>query len=527
MFDNKPTLRLRWLFTIVATFGVLWTLSACSDDVDGTGEGTRQPPEQSDECPSGQQWNPVSEACVAVDGTEDAGVANGGTSDDIGGGGDSDSDDVDSGAEDGGNGETVTPCEGLECEQVSCPGTQTTSITGTVHIPSGELPLPDVSVYVPNTPVEPLDEGASCVPCGDELSAEPVVEDSTNIHGHFSLNDAPVGEEVPLVVEVGKWRRQLTVEVNECQQNALDPELTRLPRNQEEGDLPKMAVTTGGWDALECLIKKIGVDRAEFSTEEGDGRVNLFAGHGGSNRFSDSLNDGAEFTTAWDWWDDLDNLLDYDIVLHSCEGSANLNDKSQQARDALYDFTLAGGRVFLSHWHNAWLEHGPAPFQSVANWDSGMASLNDPETGFIDTTFDKGEMLYDWMGQYSSAPTGQFPVHEPRATVGSIDNDRAQQWVWAEPDPPPITFPGMPETPDEVVQYFSFNTPLEVPPEQQCGRVVFSDIHVSPDESSSPENPFPDDSCTADGLSPQEKALVFMLFDLSRCIVPDGKKGDP
>ncbi len=502
-----PRIVVSTTFTVVLVALVTVGLVACSDDVVGNNDGTRHTANQGgDDCPSGQQWNPVAEACVPSGGTqEDSGLGAddaGGTTEDTGGG-------------PGGGG----PCENLECQQVDCPGTQTTSITGVVHIPSGELPLPDVTVYVPNTPVEPIIDGATCVPCGDELSAVPLVLDETNVHGHFQINDAPVGEDIPLVVEVGKWRRQITVDIQECQQNAIDPELTRLPRNQEEGDLPKMAVTTGGWDALECLIKKIGVDRSEFTTEDGDGRVHLFAGHGGSNRFSDSLNNGASFTTAWDWWDELDNLLEYDIVLHSCEGSANADDKSDDARNALYNFTLAGGRVFLSHWHNIWLQGGPQPFRSVANWDSGAGSLSDPATGFIDSSFDKGQLLHQWMSLYSSAPAGQFPIREPRATVGSINADRAQQWVWAQPDPIPF-FP----TPDEVVQYFSFNTPLEAEPENQCGRVVFSDIHVSPDESSAPENPFPDESCTAVGLSPQEKALVFMLFDLSRCIVPDGKK---
>jgi hypothetical protein len=52
---------------------------------------------------------------------------------------------------------------------------------------------------------------------------------------------------------------------------------------------------------------------------------------------------------------------------------------------------------------------------------------------------------------------------------------------------------------------------------EQCGRAVYSGFHVA-DE---PEGRmFPND-CATGPLTPQEKVLEFMLFDVASCVQPD------
>ena len=70
------------------------------------------------------------------------------------------------------------------------------------------------------------------------------------------------------------------------------------------------------------------------------------------------------------------------------------------------------------------------------------------------------------------------------------------------------------------MQYLDAFTPMGGP---ACGRVVLSDIHVSTgagtanEDDSDADLAFPDGCKTMD-LSPQEKTLEFMIFDLSSCI---------
>ena len=83
----------------------------------------------------------------------------------------------------------------------------------------------------------------------------------------------------------------------------------------------------------------------------------------------------------------------------------------------------------------------------------------------------------------------------------------------------------------EAVEYLSFNTPLTVPETMRCGRVVYSDLHVSNatdmnTEGDDPGMPFPS-HCAVRDLTPQEKAVVFMLFDLSSCVQDETMPPEP
>jgi len=405
-------------------------------------------------------------------------------------------------------------CVGLECQQATCDNGAKTTVSGRVYEPAGKVPLYNVVVYVPNAPLADIADGASCDQCGSSLSGSPIVTALTDTDGRFVLENVPVGDNIPLVIQVGKWRREFVLPtVAKCVDTPTVDTSIRLPRDKSEGHIPKIALTTGGADPLECLLKKIGLAEEEFTNPEGDGRVNLFSGPGGSDRYVNGLNGGADFEPATSLWGTFDSLMRYDMVLMACEADQHAEQKPPAALGSMLEYTSQGGRVFASHWHNYWLQAGPDPFPDVATWNFLDDPPDNPFIGTIDVSFPKGQALAEWLFNVQASTTqGELVIVQPQRTIDTVNSAVARQWIYSEA---PIT-PG--------IQYFTFNTPVGVPEEEQCGRVVYSDIHVSSGDAV--DQPFPD-GCQTEDLSPQEKALLFMLFDLSACIIPDDQPPQP
>jgi len=83
-------------------------------------------------------------------------------------------------------------------------------VSGKVFAPNGTDPLPNVLVYVPNGGAAPT-YGVQSFPSGVQQSApvsgSPLVQTKTSFDGSFTLTNMPVGSNVPLVMQSGKWRR--------------------------------------------------------------------------------------------------------------------------------------------------------------------------------------------------------------------------------------------------------------------------------------------------------------------------------
>jgi len=285
--------------------------------------------------------------------------------------------------------------------------------------------------------------------------------------------------------------------------------------------MPSIAIVTGQYDSLECLVRKLGVADTEFTTDAGDGKVHLYASNG-----TDQFADGTTFTPAHTLWGDAAKLKNYDFALFSCEGNTDsslVSSKTQAEMDNVQSFADAGGRLFLSHYHQIWVDGRigggfmvPTPSAEWRNVmtcsDTHPLSLDMIEAVIDQTSNPKGPAFAQWLVNVGATNTpGQVHVNEARQTCDAVDKTKAEQWVY---------------TPGSLrPQVIQFTTPQASPPGDRCGKVVFSEMHVSSGSSSMPGTtanggtPFPT-GCSTDPLSPQEKALAFMFFDIASCVGP-------
>jgi hypothetical protein len=431
----------------------------------------------------------------------------------------------------------------------NCPAGVHTTVSGLVYDPSFQDPLYNITVFAPKSATLPvLPKGAACLSC-DALYPAFYGSAVTDATGHFVVSNVPPGTNVPLVVQTGKWRKEFMIPtVKKCVDNPQPDKTLRLPTNgTTDGNLPDIAISTGKSDSLECLLLRIGVDAAEWTGGPGaGGHIHIFVGNG-----ANTANPGP--ASYQGLWDQTSDLMANDVTLLSCEGAETQDGPNGALTPAdqqnLLNYANAGGRVFASHFHYAWFNVGPWMGLNLATWYPGQNALNDGMSfpGDVYTmqlngmSFPEGVALEQWLGVVNALTNNQLPIYFARhnsdvlPTAGPPGTP-SQPWIVLDQSVTVMVPNGIATA--NAAQYFSVDTP--VPVAQKCGRVVYSDLHVSggagamedglpyflPDYPNGGPGVVPT-GCAMHPLTPQEKALEFMIFDLSSCLIPIGQVAKP
>jgi len=377
----------------------------------------------------------------------------------------------------------------LDCYVKTCPNGGDTTLTGIVYDPAGNNPIYNAIVYVPDstTGVLPaIAEGTnSCSTCdasiGNYLSVA-----VTNAKGQFTLTKVPATTHVPLVVQIGKWRREVFLsEVKACTNNAVAAADSRLPANASEGNLPRIAFLSGGADAnLGCFLSGLGISDSEWSAPQGTGHVQVFQGTGGAG-VSGGTAPNCAGTAVCPLWSTMAGLEYYDIVMLSCEGMPI--DRPAPAMANMHAWLNEGGKMFGTHYHYTWFSDGPAngcpactDFQSAGDWlDNGSGASGGSASYNIDTTFYAGNILQQWLANLNPpADNGDAITLSNVATSLGTVTSAAERWIYS----------GQGDSSTYDTKYMSILTPVGGAPKapdagenavpQYCGKAVFSDLHA-------------------------------------------------
>jgi hypothetical protein len=390
-----------------------------------------------------------------------------------------------------------------------------TTLSGIARDPAGVLPLYNVVVYVPSEPLDPIASGATCETCDGDFSGRPIAAAVSDAAGAFTLDitNVPTRSNIPLVIQAGKWRRQVTIPAAaDCTNTLLDAELSRLPRNRAEGNLPRVAVMRAGSDAIECRFSKIGVVPAEFSPGAGGTSVELFYSDVANATPQTGQMTGpagvVDLPSVDTLFSNYEAMRSYDMILMSCEGGDDrYSDPDLTHRENLQRYANEGGRLFGGHYHNGIIDNRELPddyppFPPVVEFASGRQDI-EPQlfTANVNVGFDKGRALADWLVNVGGSTThGQIAINDSERTVTGTLHPNAVSWI-------NTTASG-----GNAALYYGFPTPIDGP---ACGRMVFTDVHLASGSGDSGKEVFP--SCSGE-LSPQQQALAFLIFDLANCV---------
>jgi hypothetical protein len=307
--------------------------------------------------------------------------------------------------------------------------------------------------------------------------------------------------------------------------------------------LPLIALSTGSVDAMECVIRKMGVEDSQFSNAGGTaGRIRFYRDNGANCTTGGGSCTGTTPSMA-SLLASQASVDQYDALVFPCNGTVHEVDAASKnlVLDAATNtnaYVNKGGRAFFTHYSYGWLyNQQPSvnlPWISTRSAQANDGTHHDPTQQVqIDTTFARGAIFAQWLGLASvNALSGTNPpriaIEESREVVtnpatwnNTLAPIPALRWAFYYNNQP-----------NADMLHVTFDAPWGQPPEKQCGRVLYSAFHVTTaaisgascaaartgGSANTTNCSFPEECSST--FTAQEKALAYFMFDMTSCVQP-------
>jgi hypothetical protein len=385
----------------------------------------------------------------------------------------------------------------------TCAGQEAT-ISGTVFAPNGTDPVPGASVFIPSQVPELFPPTVQCEVCGT-LGGSNWWYTTSATNGKFTLKSVCPGKR-PVVFQNGRFRRLVYVDVPAKGSVQLTATQTRLPKRNQEFDpvdaVPKIAVATGDYDKMECVLRKIGL---------ADTSIDLYED-------AAMLKSPTTLPTFASLVGDLAKLKTYNIVFINCtDNTFEAELKKQAIRDNISQYVQSGGRFYVTDWSYDWVEQVEAfspfiDFEGGSPWGAQPEPVNGGAVGKgglkIMANLKQTE-LAQWLALFPGAVTGSQAQIEHFlggwVMMHAITKD-VKLWVDGTVQSDDNSVNGV----RPLTVTFNFKS---------CGKILYTSYHTEGREDEFLPTPFPQ-YCGAATSSPQDRILEYLIYDIANCVKP-------
>jgi hypothetical protein len=273
-------------------------------------------------------------------------------------------------------------------------------------------------------------------------------------------------------------------------------------------DLPTIAVESGNDDPVECILLQLGVAASEFGNGSGSGHVQLYwnpaAIPGASPRMFGS---SATYGDITQLWSNYRALSQFDIVILGDDSDDTGSSKPPAAVATVGQYADTGGQLVLTgSTQSIWIGSNAA-WANELTFDAQVDGVATSAAMFtVDETTPGGEIYADWLYDVGASPSpGTIYVSNASYQCVGYDAGTVARWLHATP-----SAANGEESGDELT---SFATPIG----SACGQVVYSDFDVAFGGGNCACSAFPSNCTGADEMTPQVKAMAYLLFGGGRC----------